>query len=260
MRKILLSAVALALSFCVIGVADMMAAAFTPVLYGNLIYTRTWGDEDATRAGVYRFNASNAPEVALEYHPGEGNIYANGGAVYADGKYYVLTHVPNTGKIQKNILYTYDADTWTLISEKEIPLSTSASDLTWCPVDNKVYGVFTNSTSSGYVFGTLCLDDGVVSEIKEITLMDGNRPVSFLVVAADKEGDIYGIASTGDLYRFDRLTGDYTCVGPTGFVPALWNQSGCFDFTTGELYWAACNADLSALFIVDTSTGAATRV
>ena len=90
--------------------------------------------------------------------------------------------------------------------------------------------------------------------------MDGNRPVSFLVVAADKEGDIYGIASTGDLYRFDRLTGDYTCVGPTGFVPALWNQSGCFDFTTGELYWAACNADLSALFIVDTSTGAATRV
>ena len=60
MRKILLSAVALALSFCVIGVADMMAAAFTPVLYGNLIYTRTWGDEDATRAGVYRFNASDA--------------------------------------------------------------------------------------------------------------------------------------------------------------------------------------------------------
>ena len=29
MRKILLSAVVLALSFCVIGVADMMAAAFT---------------------------------------------------------------------------------------------------------------------------------------------------------------------------------------------------------------------------------------
>ena len=29
--------------------------------------------------------------------------------------------------------------------------------------------MFTNSTSSGYVFGTLCLDDGVVSEIKEIT-------------------------------------------------------------------------------------------
>lgn len=260
MRKIMLSAVALLLYFGLGGVAEVMAAAFTPVLYGNLIYTRTWGDEDATRAGVYRFNASDAPEVALEYHPGEGNIYANGGAVYADGKYYVLTHVPNTGKIQKNMLYTYDADTWTLISEKEIPLSTSASDLTWCPVDNKVYGVFTNSTSSGYVFGTLCLDDGVVSEIRDITLMDGNRPVSFLAVAADKNGEIYGIASTGDLYRFDRLTGDYTLVGPTGFVPALWNQSGCFDFTTGELYWAACNADISALFTVDTSTGAATRV
>ena len=77
----------------------------------------------------------DAPEVALEYHPGERNIYANGGAVYALRKYYVLTHVPNTGKIQKKYCSIPTMPhTWTLISEREIPLSTSASDLTWCPV------------------------------------------------------------------------------------------------------------------------------
>ncbi len=259
MRKFLLSAVLLSVCAGFSGIPDMMAA-LEPTLYGNLIYTRSWGDEDATLAGIYRFKAGATPDVTLEYHPGATNIYANGGAVYVDGKYYVLTHVPNTGKVQKNTLYTYDADSWTLISEKEIPLATSATDLTWCPVDGKVYGVFINSTASGYVFGTLDLDNGSVDEIKAIDLMSGNRPVSFLVVAANPDGDIYSITSQGDLYRFDRTTGDYSLVGPTGFVPALWNQSGCFDFTTKELYWAACNADMSALFKVDTATGTASRV
>ena len=259
MRKFLISAAMSAVCIGFSGVPDMMAA-FEPTLYGNLIYTRSWGNEDGTMAGIYRFKAGDTPDVTLEYHPGATNIYANGGAVYVDGKYYVLTHVPNTGKAQKNTLYTYDADSWKLLSEKEIPLTTSATDLTWCPVDGKVYGVFNNSTASGYVFGTIDLADGTVDEIKAIDLMSDNRPVSFLVVAADHNGDIYGITSQGDLYRFDRATGDYSLIGATGFVPALWNQSGCFDFTTKELYWAACNADMSALFKVDTATGKASKV
>lgn len=68
------------------------------------------------------------------------------------------------------------------------------------------------------------------------------------------------MATDGNLYRFDRTTGEYTLIGATGFKPARWNQSACFDFTTKEMYWAACNADLSALFVVDTTTGAATSV
>ncbi|WP_300301774.1 choice-of-anchor J domain-containing protein [uncultured Muribaculum sp.] len=241
------------------GVAHAVAS-LTPTLYGNLIYTRSWGDEDATNAGIYKFLAEENPVVTLEYHPGATNIYANGGAVYVDGKYYVLTHVPNTGKIQKNTMYAYDADSWTLLSQTDIPLTTTASDLTWCPVDNKVYGVFLNPSGSGFVFGTLNLSDGTVAEIKDIDLREGSAPMAFIALAADDDGDIFGVASTGDLYRFDRATGDHILVGPTGFVPARWNQSGCFDFTTKEMYWAACNADLSALFRIDTATGAATRV
>ena len=256
MRKLFLTAF-VALSSVFMPAAAQMAA---PTLYGNLIYTRSWGAEDATEAGVYSFTADNSGGVVLEYRPESTNIYGNGGAVYVDGKYYVLTHVPNTGKIQKNTLYTYDATTWELLGQQDAPLTTSANDLTWCPVDNKVYGVFLNGTSSGYVFGTLNLTDGTVDAIKAIELTDNLGPMPVLALAADTAGDIYGVAADGNLYTFDRATGDCTLVGDTGFRPARWNQSGCFDFTTKEMYWAACNADVAALFKIDTATGKATNV
>lgn len=253
MQKILIAAVTVL-------AASFSASAAAPTLYGNLIYTRSWGAEDATKAGVYSFPADASGEVTSVFRPEGTNVYGNGGAVYVDGKYYVLTHVPNTGKAQKNTLYTYNADSWTLESQIDAPLTTSANDLTWCPVDNKVYGVFMNTTSSGYVFGTLSLTDGNVDVIKALDLKDNLGPMPILALAADTEGDIYGVAADGDLYRFDRTSGDYTLIGATGFKPARWNQSACFDFTTKEMYWAACNADLSALFKVDTATGAATSV
>lgn len=178
MQKFILAAVtALAASFT--------ASAAAPTLYGNLIYTRSWGAEDATKAGVYSFAADASGEVTTVFRPEGTNIYGNGGAVYVDGKYYVLTHVPNTGKAQKNTLYTYNADSWTLESQIDAPLTTSANDLTWCPVDNKVYGVFTNTTSSGYVFGTLNLTDGNVDVIKAIDLQDNLGPMPIVALAAD---------------------------------------------------------------------------
>lgn len=256
MRKILLTAVAL-LSSVVISATAQVAA---PTLYGNLIYSSAWGSSDGDKAGIYKFTADATGDVSLEYKPAGGYIYANGGAVYVDGKYYVLAHEPKTGAVKTNVLYTYDADTWTLLDKKDAPLGTSANDLTWCPVDNKVYGVFMNSTSSGYVFGTLDLADGSVDVIKALDLSDNLGPMPMMALASSAEGDIYGVGADGNLYSFDRTGGDHTLIGATGFLPARWNQSACFDFTDKKMYWAACNADVSALFTVDTTTGAATRV
>lgn len=236
------------------------AQAAPPTLYGNLIYTGSWGAEDATKAGIYSFAADASGDVSPEYIPEGTNIYGNGGAVYVDGKYYVLTHVPNTGSIQKNTLYVYDISDWSLLEQKDAPLTTSANDLTYCPVDNKVYGTFMNSSASGYVFGTLNLADGSVDVVKALDIQDELGPMPILALAADTAGDIYGVGADGNLYRFDRTTGDYTLIGATGFIPARWNQSATFDFTTKEMYWAACNADRSALFKIDLATGHATSL
>lgn len=255
MKTFLLAALA------AVSAAMMPAAAqVAPTVYGNLIYTGSWGDEDATNAGVYSFAASADGPMELVYKPADNNVYANGGAVYADGRYYVLTRVPNSGKAQKNTLYVYDTDTWALVERRDAPLTLSASDLTWCPVDGKIYGVFLNATASGYDFGTLSLADLSVDVIKPLDLADKIGPMPMLGLAADTEGDVYGVGSDGNLYRFDRASGDYTLVGPTGFTPSRWNMSACFDFTTKEMYWAGCNLDRSALFRIDTATGEATAV
>ena len=253
----LLSKTLIALSAALV---TAQAHAAPPTLYGNLIYTGTWGNEDATKAGIYSFPADASGDVTLEFTPEGTNIYGNGGAVYVDGRYYVLTHVPNSGSIQKNTLYVYDTSDWSLIEQKDAPLTVSANDLTWCPVDNKVYGTFMNSSASGYVFGTLNLTDGSVDVIKALDLQDKLGPMPVLALAADTSGDIYGVGADGNLYRFDRTTGDHTLIGDTGFTPARWNQSATFDFTTKEMYWAACNADRSALFRLDLATGHATSV
>lgn len=234
--------------------------ALDATLFGNLIYTRSWGDEDASRAGIYSFSTAQGGDVAQVFRPDKGNIYANGGAVYADGIFYALQHTPNTGKIQTNTLTAYDADTWTVLSQTSVPLTLSATDLTWCPVDGKVYGTFLNTTGSGYIFGTLSLTDGVVEEIAPLTLTDALGPMAMVGLASNSAGDIFGIGADGALYLFDRNTGECTFVGATGFAPERWNQSACVDFTTGTLYWAACNASTSALFSIDTQTGQATLV
>ena len=70
MRKLFLTAF-VALSSVFMPAAAQMAA---PTLYGNLIYTRSWGAEDATEAGVYSFTADNSGGVVLEYRPESTNI------------------------------------------------------------------------------------------------------------------------------------------------------------------------------------------
>ncbi len=246
--------------FWAVFIAALAHAAPPPTLYGNLIYTGSWGAEDATKAGIYSFPAAESGDVFPEFVPEGTNIYGNGGAVYVDGKYYVLTHEPNTGSIRKNTLYVYDTSDWSLLEQKDVPLTTSANDLTWCPVDNNIYGTFLNSSASGYVFGTLNLSDGTINVIKPIEIQDELGPMPILALAADTAGDIYGIGADGNLYRFNRTTGDCTMIGATGFIPARWNQSATFDFTTKEMYWAACNADRSALFKIDLTNDLATSV
>lgn len=182
MKTFLLAALA------AVSAAMMPAAAqVAPTVYGNLIYTGSWGDEDATNAGVYSFAASADGPMELVYKPADNNVYANGGAVYADDRYYVLTRVPNSGKAQKNTLYVYDTDTWALVERRDAPLTLSASDLTWCPVDGKIYGVFLNATASGYDFGTLSLADLSVDVIKPLDLADKIGPMPMLGLAADTE-------------------------------------------------------------------------
>ena len=153
-----------------------------------------------------------------------------------------------SGTTISNELICYDIESWTEVSRKAIPLTTISTDMTWNPADQKVYGAFYNTTKNGYVFGTLDLETGAVNKLSDITLQDDKGyPAGFVVIAANSIGEVYGISQMGDLYKFNTEDGSYSLIGATGYTP-LYQQSGCFDFTTKQLYWAACNENSSGIY------------
>lgn len=209
--------------------------------------------------GIYKFNTTDNPKAELVYRSEAGPIGANGGATLVDAKYfYCITYTKLSGTTISNELICYDIESWTEVSRKAIPLTTISTDMTWNPADQKVYGAFYNTTKNGYVFGTLDLETGAVNKLSDITLQDDKGyPAGFVVIAANSIGEVYGISQMGDLYKFNTEDGSYSLIGATGYTP-LYQQSGCFDFTTKQLYWAACNENSSGIYQVNTDTGEAT--
>jgi hypothetical protein len=86
---------------------------------------------------------------------------------------------------------------------------------------------------------------------------------ALVAIAADKNGDLYGITHSSSLVKIDKTTGEYTTIGPTGVTldQDFYKQSATFDMRSGKLYWVALLPDSnSALFEVNTTTGKATKI
>lgn len=233
-------------------------ATSAPRIFGNLIYAKSWESIDNAFAipyGMYSFPASESGITLTQLTTGS-DFHATGGGVLIDGVYHFVNYV-NYGGEETAIYYEYDAETWEQLAEEDLngDYTLVASDLTYDPVSEEIYGCFYNDDGDGYVFGTIDYDMQYRQEMADL------GSLRLLVVAANDDGDIYAIANDGNLYLFDADTGDYEEVGATGVSTSNYAQSGAFDPRSGQLYWAAQHADgTSALYIVDTDTGEAEKV
>lgn len=224
------------------------AAQGGPTIYGSMIYSDTW-NISSTNYGVYSFTPTNPLEFSMV--KASSSLNANAGGVYIDGKFYFVSYFEVSGTIfpYYNI---FDATTWDLLSSTKVDMTSVATDLTYDPVGEKIYGCFINSSGNGYVFGRMSQATG---EVYGIANLDG--PLFF--VAADANGDIYGVTVNGYLHKIDKTTGRFTTIGFTGLYP-INSQTATFDYATNTLYWAACTENAWGLYTVDTTTGAATLV
>lgn len=73
-------------------------------------------------------------------------------------------------------------------------------------------------------------DSGTIMEIGELE-------THLFGIAVDENGNGYGIDNYGALYSVDFDTADITLIGYTD-VPCSYVQDICYDFNTGDLYWA----------------------
>lgn len=230
-------------------------------LYGNVIYAKSWEDLLNSGAqsfpfGIYSFTANDNTTFTPIVE--SNDLYANGGAYYNDGTYHFVTRYtdPFTNE-EKVVYYEYDANTWERTTKEAYDDATLvASDLTYDPVNDQVDGCFVNDNGDGWVLGYV--DYSMQYRYAANEDLGDLRMVG---MAANEDGEIYGIGSDGILYKIDGDTFDYEQVGETGVSVSTAPQSAAFDPKTGILYWAAQLSDGTAtLYTVDTETGAATKV
>jgi hypothetical protein len=155
-------------------------------------------------------------------------------------------------------LYTVDTTTGVatfIVNCTGVPLGNFCG-LTWDQTTGNFYGVG-SSISQSQIF-TLDVVTGVCSLIGSPTTV---CPGAIMLNAAPG-GSLFSVDILNDnLYRWDKVTGVPTLIGPLG-IDANYGQDGCFDFSDGVYYWAAFNNSSFApeLRTIDTLTGASTII
>lgn len=241
MKKTLLS-LSLALA------AAASASAEVPVLYGLITYS----DEEAYSKGIYTVDATADAQPVLYW--ADGDMTGNGGAVYAEGTYYVLSYMNLMGTMYWGYQIcdiaekTYDYKFSSAYSAKD-----AGSAITYDPQTGGTYSICIDETDiSKYTLSLMDLETGIKTPVARVEKLIN-------AMAATIDGVLYGIAEDGNLYTINKQTAELTLVGPTGVTPQS-NQSAVIDYDTNQMYWAAYTSEGGFLYTVDITTGAATKL
>lgn len=93
------------------------------------------------------------------------------------------------------------------------------------------------------------------------TVVVGNIDKVCRTLAADMDGNLYMIDSTGTLFSVDPETAAICEIGDTGAGSAAYLQSMAFDHNTGRLFWAHTSDFVDGeIYEIDPATGSATRM
>lgn len=207
-----------------------------PDIYGSVIFALGWEDMPDAPYGIYSIKGGNGtgPEKVLT----DSKLKANGGGVYADGLYHLVSYeeYPDGYSVYYRV---YDVDnSWKLIYEKPLSSLTSiATDLTFNPADGKIYGCF-NDGQGGYFLGTL---DELTGKAHSIAALEEQ----LMTISANRTGEIYGVGAYGNLYKVNPATAELTAIGSTGKT-IRYAQSATFDYRTDKLYWVMTPHDFQA--------------
>lgn len=198
-------------------------------LWANLAYKDGWTQDAAGPFGYYSFAPTDPLNLQSLYETTASNV-ADHGVEYADGKLYGLSLDLSWAAygIIEEYLFTTDTETGETTSETldyTNDLSLAAVETAQAD-DGTVYGEFYNSDGSGLEWGT-------VDYATKTSTTIGPATNSYVALGITKEGQLYGVASDGNLYKIDKATGTETLVGPTGLTVSssdgYYGQAGEID-------------------------------
>lgn len=228
-------------------------------LVGNLAQRDGWSS-DSNEYGMYSLSTAKPNELTKLVV--NSSIYANGGGAFVGDYFYYVnadTRYSWLGIVDA-YLTKYNTDTW----EQDGETTKTTNDMIAMEVatDNAtgtVYGEFYDTSYKTLQWGIVDYEKGTRSLIATAT----NR---YVALGITKAGQLYGIATDGNLYKIDKTTGAEEKVGATNVTLATsdskyYAQSGEIDQSTDIFYWNGVDSEgKSALYTVDLATGAATKL
>ncbi len=216
-----------------------------------VLSSKQWPSYNAN-IGVYSLPTNSVP-TKLEAEHTDSRMYANGGAVYADGKLIVNSYVVYDGATVLPSTYIYNAETWELEGVADGDLSSQGTCMSYDPNTENIYGCFYSLQGTVMNFGILDPKAGKSAVVKKLNSAWSGCAVS-------PQGVLYAIEMSGKLYTVDKTSGEMTLVGETGLKPA-YLSAATFDPYSGKLYYVYTpGIDKSALYEIDTQTAKATLV
>lgn len=225
------------------------ATADAPTLYG--IICNRQGDWT-----VSSFPAASGITLHEEFK--NENLYASGGAVYAQGKLYVNYYYEKNYEPYVD-QYVYNANDWSLKEVRNMHYDLpTANVMAYDEVTGQVFmqQIEEFETNISWYLATMNLTSG---ESRGIAYMPEEE--GLVAMAFDKEGVLYGVNLSGMFEIIDTKTAKVTKIGHTDLKPAETMQSAVIDPVSGKFYWAAyTDQDASALYEIDVTTGHATLV
>lgn len=225
-------------------------------LTGALVYSDLWGivDSDGNylypiTSGIYTLQCK--PDGGFSSVTQNEDFFRMRAGVKINSTYYVISSSADgtTAAISE-----YSTNTWYRSRNEEIDYINVPSDLAYDPVTRKVYGAFYDDDTQEY--DRFCTFSTSLGEATDIATFERN----VFAMAFNDAGELYGIWGwTGWLVKIDTKTGKIEQIGKTGVDPD-YNNSMTFG-ADGVLYWTATDyKGNSALYSVDTKTGAATKI
>lgn len=220
-----------------------------PAIYGGVVSSAdpAW-DENTT--GVYLIPNGSSTTSFTKLFSGSGGQNAGGGAG-AGAIYYSVRHF-SYGTLDFVTIYGYNTETWEEEFIKTADKDLVATDLSYDPVSEQIYGCFYSKTDKNFHFATADLRAGTRTDIAQVEKWNA--------FAIDRNGNAFAINLKGELLKVDKSTGATAVVGDTGIIP-FNNASATFDYRSGKLYWTVSPGDgTGALYTVDPETAATALV
>lgn len=226
-------------------------------VWGCPINSQSWNFDGKKCYGVYGFDAST--QVTPDTLFLSADIFPSGGGTIHDNLLQFFNYSYDySADIAQTIFCEYDTRTWkpTGRNGKTFQGTTYlANDLTYDPTTGRLYGIMFSASFDAEYLSWVDPQTFVRTDVAQLS-----NPYQLLGLAANSKGELYGITSCSQLVKINKETGTPTVVGNLEASVGNMLQSIAFDMRTGKLYWSRSAADVSGLYVIDTTTGKASLI